>query len=137
MTVVVDSSFVLALGHAGDVNHAAARSWIETADEELVTSPLALARLDALVARHLGPAGTSALRADLDAGVYTVRWWADALSETLGVAHRQPALDLTQASLLALAQRLNTPRIATFDHDQLGAATLPDGRAVLALPADR
>jgi hypothetical protein len=73
---------------------------------------------------------------DFERGAYAVRWWADALKETLGIARRHPAVGLTTASLVALAGRVNTRRIATFD-EQFRTLTTPDGEAFVVLPADR
>ena len=60
------------------------------------------------------------------AGPITVRWWADAMDETLRIARRHPVLGLADASLVALAGRLRTDRIATFD-EHFRSVTLPRG----------
>ena len=52
------------------------------------------------------------------------------------VRRRHPAVGLTTASLVALAGRVNTRRIATFD-EQFRTLTTPDGEAFVVLPADR
>jgi predicted nucleic acid-binding protein len=135
VTVVVDSGFVLALARRRDPNHATAVAWLEATDEELVTSPLAVAAADEEVARELGEDARRAVWGDLERGAYTVRWWADALAETLAVAGRHPALGLTGASLVALAGRVNTARIATFD-DHFRSVPTPGGDAFVVLPAD-
>jgi predicted nucleic acid-binding protein len=135
VSVVVDSGFVLALARRRDPNHAVAAEWVETNDDDLVTSPLAVADADERISLHLGPEAREALWGDLDRGAYTVRWWADALSETLAVVRRHPGLGLTGASLVALAGRLNTARIATFDERYRSVPT-PGGEAFVVLPAD-
>jgi len=137
VTVVVDTSFVVALGHRDDANHEAARDWLQEVDEDLVTSPLAVAEMDYLVTKYLGEPGATALWRDLEVGVYTVRWWADALTETLAIARRSHRLGLADASLVALAVRLNTLRVATFDHQHFRSTTTPDGEAFVLLPTDR
>jgi predicted nucleic acid-binding protein len=136
VTVVVDADFVLALVRRRHPRHADAVDLVETLDEDLVTSPLAVADIDRGVARHAGADARRAVRADFERGAYAVRWWADALKETLAIARRHPALDLTSASLVALASRVNTRRIATFD-EQFRTLTTPDGEAFVVLPADR
>ncbi len=77
------------------------------------------------------------LRTDLERGAYLVRWWADALTESLRVAHARPDLGVTDASLVALAERLNTNRIATFDHHHFRPLTGSDGEPFVLLPADQ
>lgn len=135
-SIVVDTSVVVAALNGADRDHAAVRDWIVTVDEDLVTSPLAVAEMDHLVGVGRSAAGTEALWRDLDEGVYTVRWWADALRETLAVARRRPGIGLTDASLVALAARLGTTRIATLDHRHFRTFAAPDGRAFTLLPAD-
>jgi predicted nucleic acid-binding protein len=136
MTVVVDAGFVLALARRRHPRHGEAVALVETLDEDLVTSPLALADIDRGVHAHAGVDAQQAVWRDFERGAYAVRWWADALKETLGIAGRQPALGLTTASLVALAGRVNTRRIATFD-EQFRTLTTPDGEAFVVLPADR
>lgn len=135
MTVVLDTSLVLALYDADDDFHQEAASWLADLDEELVTTPLTIAELD----HHLGrmPAGQAALYDDLERGAYAVRWWADALTESLSIARRRPDVGLADASLVALAARVRTTRIATFDHRHFRTLTDADGSSFRLLPADR
>jgi predicted nucleic acid-binding protein len=51
------------------------------------------------------------------------------------VGGRHPWLGLTDASLVALAGRLRTNRIVTFD-DHFRSLTTPGGEAFVVLPAD-
>lgn len=134
MTVVVDTSIVLALYDADDRFHVAAASWLADVDDELVTTPLALAEID----RRLAPSAPAraAFYDDLERGAFTVRWWADALAETLRVASRRPDVGLAAASLVALAARLRTNRIATYDRVHLRDMTEPSGEPFVLLPAD-
>jgi predicted nucleic acid-binding protein len=135
VTVVVDPGFVAALVRRRHPRHAEAVALVETLDEDLVTSPLAIADIDATVADAAGDDARRAVWRDFERGAYAVRWWADALKETLAIARTHPELGLTTASLVALAGRLNTSRIATFD-EQFRTLTTPDGEAFVVLPAD-
>jgi predicted nucleic acid-binding protein len=136
VTVVVGPDFVCALARRRHRRHAEAVALVETLDEDLVTSPLALADIDRAVAEHIGRNGEEAVWRDFERGAYSVRWWADALKETLAIARRHPETGLTNASLVAVAGRVNTRRIATFD-EQFRTLTTPDGEAFVVLPADR
>jgi uncharacterized protein len=136
VTVVIDSDFVLALARRRHPRHTDAVALVETLDEDLVTSPLALADIDAGVVGAVGTHAQQAVWRDFERGAYAVRWWADALKETLAIARRHPETGLTTASLVALAGRVNTRRIATFD-EQFRTLTTPDGEAFVVLPADR
>jgi uncharacterized protein len=135
VTVIVDAGFVVALVRRRAPRHREAVELVDTLDEDLVTSPLALADLDAAVAEAAGDDARRAVWRDFERGAYAVRWWADALKETLAIARADPAIGLTTASLVALAGRLNTRRIATFD-EQFRRLTTPDGEAFVVLPAD-
>jgi predicted nucleic acid-binding protein len=135
MAVVLDTSIVIAVMRARDRHHDRVRRFVETLDDDLVTSPLAVAEMDR-VAAGLGPAFSRGLRADLGSGAYAVRWWADAMVETIAIADAHPQMGLTDASLVALAARLRTDRIATLDLDHFRSLTTPDGEAFVLLPAD-
>jgi predicted nucleic acid-binding protein len=135
MAVVLDTSVVIALMRGRDADQDRVRGWLDTLDDDLVTSPLAVAEMD----RHAAALGADFSRGqwdDLHRGAYAVRWWADALAETIAIARRHPDVGLTDASLVALAARLRTDRIATLDLDHFRSLTTPDGEAFVLLPAD-
>jgi predicted nucleic acid-binding protein len=136
MAVIVDADFVLALARKRHARHADAVALVATLDEDLVTSPLAVADIDRAIAATAGDEAQKAVRRDFERGAYAVRWWADALKETLAIGRRHPDIGLTTASLIALSARVNTRRIATFD-EQFRTLTTPDGEPFVVLPADR
>jgi len=135
LTVVLDTNIVVALYDAADPDHQVVADWIATLDEDLVATPLAVAEMDYLVAQRGGIPAREALWADLDAGAYLVRWWADALNESLQIARRHPLAGLTDASLVALAGLLRTQRIATVDQ-HFRSMTTPAGEPFVLLPDD-
>ena len=133
MTIVLDTGVVVAVMDRDDANHAAAARWLETLDDDLVTTPLAVAEMD----HFAGAVGArAAFRGDLERGAYVVRWWADALTESLRVVRARPELGMTDASLVALAGRMNTNRIATFDHRHFRPLTDTAGAPFVLLPGD-
>lgn len=135
MSVVLDTSLLVGAYDERAPEHEASATWLRDLDDDLVTTPLAIAEME-LAVRHRG--GTKAQRAlwsNLDAGAVTVRWWADALDETLSIARRRPEIGLVDASLVALANRLRTNRIATFDSHFRSLKTR-DGKSFVILPAD-
>jgi len=115
--IVVDSSFVVALLDRRDVNHERAAAWYAGAHDELSTTPLVLAEVDYLAATRAGAAARDAFRRDVAAGAYSAYWWPGAAAEAVELAerYRELELSLTDASLVALAARLPTARVATFD----------------------
>lgn len=135
MTVVLDSSAVLALYDAGEPGHGAVAALVDTLDDDLVATPLAVAEMDALVLERGGEPAREALWRDLGSGAFTVRWWADAMGETLDIARAHPTLGLVDASLVALAARVRTLRVATLD-ETFRTITTPDGQPFVMLPDD-
>lgn len=138
--IVVDTSAILAYMSSTDSHHAAVSAWLDSESEDLVTTPLIVAEADHLVARRGGRAALSALRADLAAGAYLVEWWTGAMGASVRVAERyaDSGLGLAAASLIILAERLETVSIATLDERHFRAISPPTGgQAFRLLPADR
>lgn len=137
--IVADTSFVLALFNTTDALHQAAAAWERTNRLYLATTPLVVAELDYLLERRGGELARAAFSNDLRCGGYRVEWWADALNETLAVAkaYSELSVGLTDASLVALAARLGTTQIATFDERHFRAMTpLQGGGHFTLLPMD-
>lgn len=137
--IVVDTSVIVAYMNAADDRHESVVAWLDDADDDLATTPLIIAEVDHLVAARGGRAALSALRADLAAGAYLVDWWQTAIITSVRVAERyaDTGLGLADASLVALAERLDTADIATLDERHFRAVRpLTAGRAFRLLPAD-
>ncbi|MFA4930131.1 MAG: PIN domain-containing protein [Patulibacter sp.] len=136
MSIVLDTSFVVALMSATDVRHEAAVELFRSTDQDFVTTPLALAEIDAAAGRLGSEVAQQAIREDFDSGVFALRWWADGLRDALAICRDRPDIGLTDASLVALAARLHTTRIATFDPDPFRSLSTRDGQPFVLLPAD-
>jgi predicted nucleic acid-binding protein len=136
VSVVLDTGVVVALMFPDDRHHHAAVRLVAQASDELVTTPLALAEMDHLALARVGRHAQEALWDDFERGAFAVRWWADGLRDTLAVARTRPHLGLTDASLVALAERQRTNRIATFDHRHFRTVADRDGQPFMLLPAD-
>ena len=137
--IVFDTSVLYALLDARDRRHSECVAWYETVREEIATTPLVLAEVDHLAATRAGERALRAFRADLSAGAYAVEWWADALSDCVELAEQYADLgvSLTDASLVALAARVETTRIATLDERHFRAIRpVSGGPAFRLLPAD-
>ena len=134
MTILIDTSVVLALYDRSDDDHARAVAFQDSLDEDVITTPLMVAEMDHLVGQRAGPEVVQALWGDLDGGAIQVRWWASALRETIALARERPRLGLADASLLALAPVVRTTRIATFDRRDFAPARTADGSPYTLLP---
>lgn len=125
--------------YVADRGHSEAAAWYSETVDELATTPLVLAEVDHLLGRVGSRGGRAAFREDLRAGAYVVEWWTDAVRESLAVAERYESLgiDLTDASLVALASRMDTTRIATRDERHFRALRpIGGGGSFILLPAD-
>jgi predicted nucleic acid-binding protein len=136
VSVVLDSSAVVVMYDTAEPCHEQTADWLALVDDDLVTTPLAVSEMDHLVPRRGGVEARKHLWRDLDAGAISVRWWADALEETVRIARRRPDLGLVDASLVALAHRLRTDRIATFDLRHFRTVKTRAGKPFTILPVD-
>jgi hypothetical protein len=135
LSVVVDTSFVVELYDRRAARWPEVDRWNSLSDEVLFTTPLAVSEMDHVVPRRGGKLGRQALWRNLEAGALTVRWWADAMDETIAIARKRPGIGLVDASLVALANRLRTDRIATLD-DHFRTLKTQSGKPFTILPAD-
>jgi hypothetical protein len=138
--IVVDTSVVVAFMNATDTWHAEVSEWLDGEAEELATTPMVIAEIDHLVATRGGSAATRGLWTDLAAGAYLVEWWGGAVNAAVRVAERyaDSGIGLTDASLVALAERLETVSIATLDERHFRMLRPLTGEAAFRLlPTDR
>ena len=118
MSVIVDTSFVFALYNSDDANHLAAQSFASAFQETVVVADVILPELGFLFQRDLGYWGLiqffdkfrnmdwqieSLLRSDLSRIFEIAKQYATA------------KFDVVDCCIIALAERLQIARIATFD----------------------
>ena len=137
MAVVLDTSIVVALAIADEPDHEAVRDWIFAQADDLLTTPLTLAEIDHVLERRAGRAVARRVWADFERGAYQVRWWPQALEQTLGILRAESRIGagVVDASLVALAASLGTDRVATLDHRHFRRLTVA-GKPFTVLPAD-
>jgi uncharacterized protein len=137
VSIVLDTSVVVALAIAGEPDHEAVRDWIAGEDDELVTTPLVLAEVDHVIDRRAGPAVAARVLSDFREGAYRVHWWESAVADSVDVlgAERRLGIGVVDASLVALAAQLKTARLATLDERHFRRLGIGDTPFTL-LPAD-
>ena len=134
---MLDTSVAVAFMNRRDDEHERVVAWMEAVGEDLFTTPLIVAEIDHLVSRGGGPEAALAFYEDLASGAYVVEWWPEAVAETVTAARKHREIGLADASLLALAARLGTTRIATLDERHFRAILPLTGKAAFTLlPAD-
>lgn len=135
--IVLDTSVVVAFMNRRDDEHKRGAAWMASVEEELLTTPLIVAEIDHLVSRAGGLDAARAFYEDLSSGAYAVEWWPEAMTETVTAAKNYQDIGLADASLLALAARLGTTRVATLDERHFRTVKPLTGEAAFALlPAD-
>jgi uncharacterized protein len=118
VAILLDSSAILAAADQSDLNHRAALAWFGRVDEPLMVGALTLGEVDLLLQRELGLRATLALLDSIQSGAVRVvaptqadlARAAELLRAT--VEHRPR---LTDAVLVATAERLGITRVAAFD----------------------
>jgi hypothetical protein len=118
VAIFLDASAVVAAADRADLNHAAAMAWFQRADEPLLLAALSLADLDTLLQRELGAPASLALVRTITGGAIrlvapTDRDLTRASELMEAAAEHRPRL--TDALVVAAAERLGVRRIATFD----------------------
>jgi uncharacterized protein len=115
--IIADASAIFALLDRVDERHATTLAWFERTRPALATVPLVLAEVDFLAASRGGQAMRAAFRRDVIAGAYHIDWWDQAAVQAAEIAQQYADLgvSLADGSLVALAARLQTVEIATFD----------------------
>ncbi|MDA8237162.1 MAG: PIN domain-containing protein [Chloroflexi bacterium] len=129
MAIFLDVSAILAAADTADLNHDAARAWFERVDEPLLVGALTLGEADHVLRRELGPAAAAALVAAVTSGAIRVVAPTEAdlgraVAILEGAAEHRPRL--SDALLVAAAERLGVQRVATFDRRPL-AVLAPRG----------
>lgn len=118
MALILDTGPLLASLDAADPEHPACSALITSTKEDLVVPTLVLGELDYWCARRLTLDSWLVFLEDVNAGVYRI----EAPSATdlercreLQDRYRDLSLGIVDASVIALAERLNEPKVATLD----------------------
>lgn len=135
--IVVDTGVLYSFFVGDDPHHQNATAVLTSGDELLIVSPLVLAELDYFILSRHGVDPELLMLTELQEGLYEIPpFGSDDLVAARGLIarHADLRIGLTDASLVVLAARYGTSRIATFDRRHFGALSMPDGGALELLP---
>ena len=138
--LIVDAGVLYAQADINDEHHQAAAELLRNEVEELVTSELVVAEADYLILGRLGIEAELRFLDDLAEGTFVVECLTRAeldAARRLVVRYRDVRLGLADCSLVILAGRHRTLRIATFDERHFRPITGAHGDSFTILPADR
>jgi len=117
--LLVDTGVIVAAADRSDPHHDACAQLLEETNGSLITSPLVIAEAAYLINRKLGATAELALYAafiDDTLVVETLTHIDWTRIRELAGRYRDLPLGGTDASVIALAERLDTGRVATLDH---------------------
>ncbi len=118
MTIIVDTSAVLAAFDESQADHAAVAAALEANTEPLVLSPMIAAEADYMLYTRLGADAARAFARDIAAESYELGSWEardHAAALALITAYRDDYVGIADASNVVLADRYRTTRLLTLD----------------------
>ena len=116
--ILVDTNVLVAAARTADTNHNAAARLLETIDEPLLVPPTVLTEVCYLLNEWGGPGAEARFLRDIRPGGLQLAELTTAdVARVADLVERYADLRLggTDASLVAIAERLRIDRIATFD----------------------
>ena len=139
MTLILDSSGLLAAIDEVQEDHIAAREVIESARGPLLMSPFVLAELDYMILTRMGQGRELALLGEVARGTYRLEYFSEEdVAEAIEIVERYAdfRIGLADASNVVLANRHETLDVLTLDERHFRALRGSGGRPFRLLPAD-
>ena len=118
MIFIADSNFVYALYNANDIHHQDAMSWLSHNTEVMLVPDVVLPEVSYLIARDIGHSGMQKfLEYFMQLDVQLEAVGMDDLAGVRDIVSAYPGarFDLVDCCIMAIAERLDVTRIATFD----------------------
>lgn len=133
----MDTSGLLALLDAGEAKHELTRRALQQRAERRVTTDWVLAELDYLILHRLGTAAEQRFLALVLQGAVAREPVSDAdlrKAQSILTHYADQELGLTDATLLAVGERLEATAIVTLDHRHFAPYRMAGGAAFSLLP---
>lgn len=139
MTLILDSSGLLAAIDEEQEDHIAAREVLESVRGPLLISPFVLAELDYMILTRMGQGRELALLGEVARGAYRLeRFSEEDVTAAIEIVERYAdfRIGLADASNVVLANRYGTLDVLTLDERDFRTLRGPGGRPFRILPAD-
>jgi len=137
LALVLDSGVTFAALDADDPDHEECAKLLSEAEESLVVPALTLAEVDYWCQRRLGPRVWLEFLADLTAGAYALEHPRQGDLERMLELQRTYAdleVGVVDASVLALVERVEEPKLATLDNRHFSVMRPRHAEALRLLP---
>jgi predicted nucleic acid-binding protein len=138
VALILDTGPLYASLDRSDDDHAACRQLIETADEQLIIPAPVLVEVDYWIHARLHAGVLVALLDDVVSGAYVVEeLHREDYRRIRELCDRYADADVgfVDAAVLAIAERLNEPKLATLDHRHFRVLQPRHVKALKLLPA--
>lgn len=125
--IVADTGAIVALIDRDDEHHERMVELYESTSDTWVLPWAILPEVDYIVSNHVGAAAQRAFVRDLAVGAYAIEWGNDkdlSRAHELCERYRGLQLGLTDSVVMAVAERLRAPDIATLDLRHFGAVAI-------------
>jgi predicted nucleic acid-binding protein len=135
--LIVDTGVLLAAADRADPDHQTCARLVASEPGPLVTTGLVIAEASYLIERQLGPSALAAFfRSLADGDLLIEALTGDDLRRIATLVEQYATLQLggTDASLLAIAERLAQTRVATLDRRHFTVVRLADGTSLELIP---
>jgi uncharacterized protein len=139
VTLILDSSGLLAAVDERQEDYIAAREVLESARGPLLISPFVLAELDYMILTRMGQGHELALLGEVARGAYRLEYFSEEdVAEAIEIVERYAdfRIGLADASNVVLANRHGTLDVLTLDERHFRAFRGPGGHPFRILPAD-
>ena len=139
MTLILDSSGLLAAIDERQEDYIAAREVVESARGPLLISPFVLAELDYMILTRMGQGYELALLGEVARGVYSLEYFSEEdVAEAVEIVEHYAdfRIGLADASNVVLANRHDTLDVLTLDERHFRTLRGPGGCPFRVLPAD-
>jgi predicted nucleic acid-binding protein len=125
--IVADTGAVMALIDADDKHHRALSNLFRQDPTAWILPWAVLPEVDYLLATQVGSRAQDAFLADLAGGDWTVEWGQEAdlvRAHEIDAHYRSLRVGLVDAAVIAVAERLRAPAIATLDLRHFSAVAI-------------